>query len=89
MPKGGEIRKIRWYADNSYIHGIWGAEIEDILVFGGMALDWDAEQSISTIIENMKIPYKHEADFPIKWNMRDLEKFYNKRIKKMAWSNIQ
>jgi len=70
---------IRWYADNSYIHGIWGAEIEDILMFGGIALNRDSEQALSAIIENLKKPYKKEADFPIKWNMRDLEKYYKKQ----------
>ncbi len=47
---------IRWYADNSYIHGIWGAEIENILVFGGIALDKDTERAISSIMENVKRP---------------------------------
>lgn len=76
--EGVKMSHIRWYADNSYIHGIWGAEIEDILMFGGIALDNDAERAISTIMENVKRPYKHEADFPVKWNVRDLEKYYRK-----------
>jgi hypothetical protein len=73
------MSNIRWFADNSYIHGIWGAEIEDILVFGGIAVDRDAEQAISAIVENVKKPYKQEADFPVKWNMKDLKKFYEKQ----------
>jgi hypothetical protein len=72
------MSNIRWYADNSYIHGIWGAEIEDILMFGGIALDKEAECAISTIMEKVKRPYKQEADFPVKWNVRDLEKYYKK-----------
>jgi len=75
----GKVNNIRWYADNSYIHGIWGAKIEDILMFGGIALDKDAEKTISYIMENVKKPYKRESDFPVKWNMRDLEKFYKKQ----------
>jgi hypothetical protein len=70
---------IRWYADNSYIHGIWGAEIEDILMFGGIALEQDAEQAISAIMENVKKPYKQEADFPVKWNIKDLKEYYEKK----------
>lgn len=73
------MSNIRWYADNSYIHGIWGAEIEDILVFGGIALERDAEQAISAIMENVKRPYKQEADFPVKWNIRDLKDYYEKK----------
>lgn len=72
------MSNIRWYADNSYIHGIWGAEIEDILMFGGIALDNGAKQAISAIMENVKKPYKQEADFPIKWNIRDLKEYYEK-----------
>lgn len=70
---------IRWYADNSYIHGIWGAEIENILVFGGIALDKDTERAISSIMENVKRPYKQEADFPVKWNIKDLKEYYEKK----------
>ncbi len=73
------MSSIRWFADNSYIHGIWGAEIEDILVFGGIALNLDAEQAISAIMENMKKPYKQEADFPVKWNIRDLKEYYERK----------
>jgi len=70
---------IRWYADNSYIHGIWGAEIEDILVFGGIALDREVENEISRIMDNVKGSYDIENDFPVKWNMRDLKKYYEKQ----------
>jgi hypothetical protein len=70
---------IRWYADNSYIHGIWGAEIEDMLMFGGIALERDAERAISALMENVKMSYKQEADFPVKWNIRDLKKYYEKK----------
>ena len=73
------MSNIRWYADNSYIHGIWGAEIEDILIFGGIAMERDAEQAISAVMENMKKPYKQEADFPVKWNIRDLKEYYEKK----------
>lgn len=73
------MSNIRWYADNSYIHGIWGAEIEDILMFGGISLERDSEQAISAIMENVKKPYKREADFPVKWNIRDLKEYYENK----------
>ena len=70
---------IRWYGDNSYIQGIWGAEIEDILIFGGIALDSEAGLAISTIMKNMKKLYKQEVNFPVKWNMKDLKSYYEKK----------
>jgi hypothetical protein len=73
------MSSIRWFADNSYIHGIWGAEIEDILVFGGIALGREAEAAISAIMEKVKKSYEIEPEFPVKWNMRDLKKFYEKQ----------
>lgn len=67
---------MRWYADNSYLPGIWGAPIEDMLIIGGISVDKDAERSISRIIEDVKSNYRTEADFPIKWNLKDLKNNY-------------
>jgi len=70
---------IRWYGDNSYIQGIWGAEIEDILIFGGIALDLETGLTISTIMKEVKKLYNQEVDFPVKWNMKDLKSYYEKK----------
>jgi hypothetical protein len=70
---------IRWYADNFYLHGIWGAEIEDIIVFGGIALDKNKECSIASIMESAKKTYEPGGDFPVKWNIKDLKSFYERK----------
>lgn len=70
---------IRWYADNSELHGIWNAEIPDILLFGGIAITEDARCELSSIIEDVKKSYKQEADFPLKWNFRSLHDYYKER----------
>ena len=70
---------IRWYADNSELHGIWNAEIQDILLFGGIAINDDARRELSSIIEEVKKSYKQEADFPLKWNFKSLRDYYKER----------
>lgn len=67
---------IRWYADNSDLRGIWNAPIPDILFFGGIAVDDKGRRDLCSIIQRIKSPYRAEADFPFKWNFRDLEKYY-------------
>jgi len=37
---------MRWYGDNSELNGIWKAEIPDVLLFGGIAIeDSDAQKA--------------------------------------------
>ena len=67
---------IRWYADNSELQGVWEAEIPDILLFGGIAVTEHTKNELYSIIRNVKSIYKSEADFPIKWNFRNLQKYY-------------
>jgi hypothetical protein len=75
---------IRWYADNSELQGIWEAEIPDVLLFGGIVVNENSKNELCSIIESVKSNYKPEADFPIKWNFRGLEKYYQEhRIKSL------
>jgi hypothetical protein len=67
---------VRWYGDNSELKGIWEAELPDILLFGGIIISEAARNELCSIIEDIKSSYKTEADFPIKWNFRGLEKYY-------------
>lgn len=65
-----------WYGDNSELKGIWDAPIPDILLFGGIAIGKEQVEALKKIILDFKRRYRPEADFPIKWNFRDLEKWY-------------
>ena len=69
---------IRWYADNSDLRGIWDAAIPDILFFGGIAVDEKNRSDLCSIIQRIKSAYRAEADFPFKWNFRDLENYYQR-----------
>jgi len=68
---------LRWYADNSELRGIWDAPIPDILIYGGYAVEDTAAADIHSIIKRIKSGYRPEADFPFKWNFRDLSDYYH------------
>jgi len=68
---------IRWYADNSELRGIWGAEIPDILLFGGIVADEGARNEICSVMKEIKSAYHENSTFPLKWNFRDLERYYH------------
>jgi hypothetical protein len=67
---------IRWYADNSELRGIWGAEIPDILLFGGIVADDGARNEICAVMKEIKSAYHENPTFPLKWNFKDLERHY-------------
>lgn len=67
---------IRWYADNSELRGIWGAEIPDILLFGGIILDETAAAEICAMMSDVKSGLHENQTLPLKWNFRDLERHY-------------
>jgi len=67
---------LRWYADNSELRGIWDAPIPDILIFGGFAIEDSAAAELHAVIQRIKSGYRSEADFPIKWNFRDLNSYF-------------
>jgi len=66
---------MRWYADNSELNGIRGADIQDILLFGGVAVSEDVEAPLRRALEGVK---EHFGDYraPVKWNFKALEKTY-------------
>ena len=71
-----EYKSITWYADNSELNGIKGAEIPDILLFGGIVVYHSAESSLRIEIEDIKEKYSGHRRAPIKWNFKDLKRFY-------------
>lgn len=70
---------MKWWADNSELHGIKEAEIPDILMFGGIIANEDAELELCKAVEAIKERYTNHARAPIKWNVRDLKDFYEKQ----------
>lgn len=68
---------IRWYADNSELRGIWGAEIPDILLFGGIIVNEVTRNDICSMMMEVKSSYHENSAFPLKWNFRDLERQYH------------
>jgi len=69
-------KSLTWYADNSELNGIKGAEIPDILLFGGIIVDRSAESSLRIEIEDIKEKYSGHRRVPVKWNFKDLKRFY-------------
>jgi len=69
-------KSITWYADNSELNGIRGAEIPDILLFGGIIVDQSTESSLRRKVEDIKEEYSGHRRVPVKWNFKDLERFY-------------
>jgi len=70
---------MRWYGDNSELNGIWDAELPDILIFGGVSIFKEQIPRLIQIINSKKQEYSKEADFPIKYNFRDLKRWYEDR----------
>jgi hypothetical protein len=69
---------LNWYADNSELIGIKGAEIPDIFLFGGLIIDHDAECKLQADVERIKKIYSY-PNIPIKWNMKDLRDLYESK----------
>jgi len=66
---------MRWYADNSELKGIRGAQIPDILFLGGFAVADGEEQKLRLDIEGIKRRYGCPR-CPIKWNFKGLRSLY-------------
>jgi hypothetical protein len=67
---------VEWYGDNSELNGIWDAELPDILLFGGIAIRKEAIKQLIKIIYQIKRRYSSDPYFPLKYNFRDLKKWY-------------
>lgn len=70
---------IRWYADNSELYGIWGSTVPDIFLLGGICANNTALDHLSSIMKEVKAKYDSEIEFPLKWNFRDLNKYYQRQ----------
>lgn len=68
---------MRWYADNSELKSIRGADIPDILLFGGIIIDTDAERQLLARIDDVKREHGYPRA-PVKWNMKDLKNVYKR-----------
>jgi len=67
---------MQWYGDNSELNGIWDSKIPDILLFGGFAIQGEEINKLKKLIEAHKRMYSRKADFPLKYNLRDLKRWY-------------
>jgi hypothetical protein len=67
---------MKWFADNSELHGTKDSVIPDILIFGGLIIEPTQETSLKKSVEQIKKKYCGYDRAPIKWNMRDLENLY-------------
>ena len=79
---------MRWWADNSELNGIKEAEIPDILMFGGIAINENAERELCKAIESIKERYTGNARVPVKWNLKDLKEIYNKHEMNDIYSKL-
>jgi len=70
---------MQWYGDNSELNGIWNADLPDILLFGGIAIRKDAIPQLQQVITRNKRRYSEDPHFPIKYNFRDLSKWYKQQ----------
>jgi len=68
--------KYKWYADDTELFGTWGADIQDILVFGGILVSEDEESELFDHVQTVKTDHGL-GRLPIKWNARDVEDFYD------------
>jgi len=80
---------LHWYADNSELTGIWGAEIPDILLFGGVVVDSSQVGKLSEALNKVKVRYRPECDFPLKWNMKDLKEWFSKTLTDDLYQRIE
>lgn len=68
---------MKWYADNSELHGIKDAGIPDILLFGGLIVSHADEVCLRQKVEEIKRKYSGYSRAPFKWNMKDLKSIYS------------
>jgi hypothetical protein len=60
--------------DNSELIGIWGAEVPDIIVIGGYAIERASIPTLLKRVQNVKVAHGLDRYCPIKWNLRDLDR---------------
>ena len=69
---------MKWFADNSELHGLRSDKVPDILLFGGVIVSAMAEAELCRRLEGIKHDYGHSRA-PVKWNFKDLKKLYEKK----------
>lgn len=78
---------MRWYADNSELNGIKDADIPDILLFGGVIIEQEAELQLCKHIDEIKARCGFPRA-PIKWNMKDLKAVYKRYDRTDAYQSL-
>lgn len=78
---------MRWYADNSELHGIRDTDIPDILLFGGIAVPARVERALQRALEDVKGQFG-EARSPVKWNFKNLRPEYKKRDQEALFEKL-
>ena len=68
---------IRWYADDAELNSIYYSEIPDIRLFGGIVIRQEDERGLCSDFNKLKSRISPDFHFPIKWNFKDLKKFFN------------
>jgi hypothetical protein len=67
-----------FYGANSELHGVRGAQIPDLLLFGGFSVPNDSERQLVESLHGLKLELGVQR-CAIKWNMRDLKREYEQR----------
>src|SRR5688572_28914820 len=69
---------MKWYVDDSAFKGIKDADLNDIFLIGGIAVDAGEEADLRQHIEKVKGASGYPRS-PVKWNMKDLREHYERR----------
>lgn len=76
-----------YYGDNSELHGVRGANIPDVFLFGGFAVRNDLENKLSDRLHQLKCDLGIQR-CAVKWNMRDLQKEYRARRAEQKYEDV-
>jgi len=68
-----------WYADNSELNSGFGADIPDLLMFGGLAVEASVGVALRKKLEDLKKELSGGLVFPLKWNFKDLRDYFRQR----------
>lgn len=79
--------RLRWYADNSEMIGWRGAVIQDVFLYGGIAVPDASEAALRQKFEETKAKYCHHRA-PVKWNFKDLEKRYKSEGREQWYAKL-
>lgn len=80
---------LRWYGDNSELNGIWSADIPDIVLFGGIALDDENAKKLVGVMNAVKASFGTTPRHPLKWNFKDLRKWFQTQGELALFEQLQ